>query len=90
MTGAQAITNENDSDSDVVDDIQELDKQALQTPTNEDSKAVINIEEYVPVITDNRQWVLSELDLGTDLIFRNRPDYSDLISENGSPTDVVC
>ncbi|KIP10827.1 hypothetical protein PHLGIDRAFT_22081 [Phlebiopsis gigantea 11061_1 CR5-6] len=63
VTGAQAITNENDSDSDVVDDIQELDKQALQTPTNEDSKAVINIEEYVPLITDNRQWVLSELDL---------------------------
>lgn len=68
MTGAQAIPDEDSSDSDVVDDVQELDKQALQTSTNEETKTMINIEEYTPHITDIRQWVLSELDLGTALL----------------------
>lgn len=61
--GAQEIEDEGPAPPTGSDDFEELDKQALQALIQEGA-AVINIESYVPRITDDRRWVLSETDLG--------------------------
>ena len=47
-----------------LEDVEELDKQALQASTRGAATTEPDAERYMPSITQDRQWVLSELDLG--------------------------
>ena len=74
--GAQGIADEDDAHVMEADDVAELDKQALQALDREQASVVVDIESYVPRITNDRQWVISELDLGKLRLEFNTGVYS--------------
>lgn len=70
---AQEISDDDDVQITGTDDVEELDKQALQARDQaQDSVVAVDVERYIPRITEDRQWVISELDLGkTPVRFSN-------------------